>query len=84
MRNLLQIIYQELGKEALTIFRTLRNLNMKICDYKNHQRFSLRCLGSGITPVSLKLKNIIRTYRSDCIIQKAERSLLNEMKELEA
>ena len=36
------------------------------------------CLGSGITSVSLKLKNIIRTHRSDCIIQKAERSLLNE------
>ena len=51
---------------------------MKICNYKNHRRFSLRCLGSGITLVSLKLKNIIRTHRSDCIIQKAERSLLKE------
>ena len=51
---------------------------MKICDYKNHRRFSLRCLGKGITPVSIKLKNNIRTYRSACIISKAERSLLNE------
>ena len=51
---------------------------MKICDYKNHKRFSLRCLGSGITLVSLKLRNTIRTHKSDCIIQKTERSLLNE------
>ena len=51
---------------------------MKICNSKNHRRFSLRCLGSGITLASLKPKNIIITHRSDCIIQKAERSLLNE------
>ena len=51
---------------------------MKICNYKNHRRFSLRCLGIGINLVSIKLKNTIRTHRSDCIIQKAERSLLNE------
>ena len=78
MRNLLQIINREYGKEALAIFRKWENLNMKICDYKNHRRFSLRCLGNGIIPVSIKLKNTIRTHRSDCIIQKAERSLLNE------
>ena len=69
---------QEYGKESLAIFRKWENLNMKICNYQNHRRFSLRCLGNGITPVSLKLKNTIRTHRSDCIIQKAERSLLNE------
>ena len=38
----------------------------------------MRCLGNGIIPVSIKLKNNIRTHRSDCIIQKAERSLLND------
>ena len=31
-----------------------------------------------VAPVSLKLKNNIRTYKSDCIVQKAEKSLLNE------
>ena len=51
---------------------------MKICNYQNHRRFSLRCLGSGITLVSLQLKDTISTHRSDCIIQKSERSLLNE------
>ena len=51
---------------------------MKMCDYQNHRRFSLRCLGNGIIPVSIRLKNNVRTQRSNCIIQKAERSLLNE------
>ena len=50
---------------------------MKIC-YKNHQRFSLRCLSKGLIPVRWRLKNNIRTYKSDCIIQRAEKSLLNE------
>ena len=50
---------------------------LKISDYKN-PRFSLRCLNTGITPVSLKLKNNIGTYRSNCIIHKAERKLLNK------
>ena len=38
----------------------------------------LRCLGNGIIPVSIRLKNHVRTQRSDNIIQRAERSLLNE------
>ena len=78
MRNLIQITNQEYRKEALTIFRKWENLNMKICNYKNHRRFLLRCLGNGIIPVSIRLKNNVGTYRSDCINQKAERCLLNE------
>ena len=78
MRNLIQIINREYGKEALAIFRKWENLNMKICNYKNHGRFSLRCLGNSIIPVSIRLKNNVRTQRSDSIIQRAERSLLNE------
>ena len=53
---------------------------MKMCNYENHRRFSLRCLGNGIIPVIIRLKNQVRTQRSDNIniIHKAERSLLNE------
>ena len=51
---------------------------MKTCNCQNHRRFSLRGLGNGIIPVSIRLKNNVRTQRSDNIIQKAERSLLNE------
>ena len=51
---------------------------MKTCNYQNHRRFSLKYLGNGIIPVSIRLKNSVRTQRSDIIIQRAERSLLNE------
>ena len=51
---------------------------LKISDYKNHRRFLLRCLSKRVTPVSLKLKNNIRTYKSNCIIHQAEKKLLNE------
>ena len=33
---------------------------------------NLRCLSKGMIPVNLKLKNTIRTYKSDCIIYQAE------------
>ena len=75
MRTIIQIINQEYGKEALNIFRKWENLNMKTCDYQNHRRFSLRCLGNDIIPVSIRLKNNVRTQRSDNIIQRAEKSL---------
>ena len=78
MRTIIQIINQEYGKEGLAIFRKWENLNMKMCDFPNHRRFSLWCLGNGIILVSIRLKNNVRTQRSDSIIQKAERSLLNE------
>ena len=79
MRKLIQIISQEYGKEALTIFRKWENLNMKTCNYKNHGRLSSRCLGNGFFPVSIRPENNIRTQRSDNIIQRAERSLLSEI-----
>ena len=77
-RNMPQPNSKKLGKEVLTIFRKFESVNMKICDYKNHQRFFLRCLSKGVTLVSLKLKKNIKTHKSDCIIQRAEKSLLNE------
>ena len=50
----------------------------KVSDFKNHQRFSLRCLSQGVTPVSLRLKNLTRTQRGEGIIKRAERQLLNK------
>ena len=53
-------------------------MEAKVSNFKNHQRFSLRCLSKGVTPVSLQLKNLTRTQRGEGIIQKAEKQLLNE------
>ena len=50
----------------------------KMADFANHQRFTLRCLAEDLVPVSICLKQSIRTPRGLQIIRKAERSLLNE------
>ena len=35
-------------------------------------------MSNDLIPVSLKLKNNVRTYKSDCILHRAERCLLNK------
>ena len=47
-------------------------------DFKNHRRFSLRCLSNDVTPVSIRLKSNIKTPKGQEIIRKAEKALLNE------
>ena len=50
----------------------------KVSDFKNHQRFLLSCLSQGVTPVSLRLKNLTGTQKGEGIIKRAEKQLLNE------
>ena len=78
MRRLPYIIEPEFGKNTLELYQKLERTVLKFSDYKNHTRFSLRCLSKDITSVSLKLKNNIGTYNSNCIIHKTERKLLNK------
>ena len=66
MRNISQIINWEHGKEALAIFRKWENLNMKMCDYQNHRRFLLRCLGNGIIPVSREVTTSSKKLKEVC------------------
>ena len=47
-------------------------------DFGNHRRFTLRCVDSGFTLVSCRLKNPIRTSKSYDIIRRVEGKLLNE------
>ena len=68
MKRLPNVIEQEFGKDTPELCRKLERTVLKISDYKNHSRFSHRCLNKGVIPVSLKLKNNIRTCKSDCII----------------
>ncbi|KAI8515581.1 hypothetical protein Bbelb_063940 [Branchiostoma belcheri] len=60
------------------IFRDLEKTSRKIADFRNHLRFSLRCLKVSITPTSLRLKTSIRGFNANKIIFNAERKLLNE------
>ena len=47
-------------------------------DFSNHRRFFLRCLSEDIIPVSIRLRNNIKTPKGHDIINKAEKALLNE------
>ena len=49
-------------------------------DYRNHRRFTLKCIMASITPLSCKLKNPLKTRKSYDIIHKAEKQLF--MKEI--
>ena len=69
---------QKCGKNTIAIYRNWEKMKAKVSNFKNHQRFSMRCLDKGLFPVSLKLKNLRRTQRGRRIIQKAEKQLLNE------
>ena len=46
--------------------------------YRNHRRFTLKCIKASITPVSCKVKNPLKTNISYEIIHKAEKQLLYE------
>ena len=49
-----------------------------MAEFKNHRRFTLRCLSKGLIPVSIKLKTKVQTPKGNQIIRKAERMLMNE------
>ena len=78
MRNLHSIIEKEFGRESVTIFRDWEQHVKKLSDFKNHRRFTLRCLSQKITPVSLRLKRNIKTDRGIKIIETAEKQLMDE------
>ena len=76
MRGLVKLIEQKYGKNTTAIFRKWEKMEGKISNFKNHQRFFLRCLDEGLVPVSLRLKNLIRIQEG--IIHKAEKQVLDE------
>ena len=78
MRNPHYSIRTEFGLENVTILRKWEQLEKKIADFKNHRRFTLRCLSQKITPNSLKLKSNIKTSKGKRILERAERQLANE------
>ena len=49
-----------------------------MAEFKNHRRFTLRCLSKGLIPVSIKLKTKVHTPKGNGILRKAERMLMNE------
>ena len=78
MRRLHANIKSEYGKEGVENLRQWEKLEMKMADFKNHNRFTLRCLGQGLVPVSIKLKSTVKTPKGTYIVRKAEKMLMNE------
>ena len=78
MRNLHAIIIQEYGRESLFRMRLWEKLEKKVANFKNHQRFAIKCLKNDIVPVSVRLKTNIKTSKGLEIIKRAEKQLLNE------
>ena len=76
MRNLHQIILEKNGLEVLHLFRDWERLQLKAPDYKNHRIFMLRCIHTGLVPVSIKLKTSLRTEKAKKIIQSAEKNII--------
>ena len=78
MRNIHAHIIQEYGQESVRIFRQWEKMEMKMADFKNHRRFTLRCLSKGIVPVSIKLNSTVKTPKCIYIVRKAESMLMNQ------
>ena len=78
MRNIHNHLTIQYGREMYQNFCRWEKLEMKMVDFSNHRRFSLRCLSKGLIPTSIKLRRNIKTPKGQHIIYKAEKSLLNE------
>ena len=63
------------GKESLHLLWEWESLQIKDSDYRNHHRFTLRCLSKDLILVSVRFKSTINTRRAKPIIHKAERQL---------
>ena len=58
MRGLIKLLQPKYGKIAIKTYRKWEKTEIKMSDYRNHLRFSLRCLDRGLIPVSLRLKKL--------------------------
>ena len=78
MRNLNLHVRTEYDVESMKFFWCWERIEIKMADFPNHRRFSLRCLSEEVTPVSIRFKSNIKTPKVFQIIRRAEKALLNE------
>ena len=78
MRSLHSYITTEYGIENVKLHWRWEKLECKMAKFKNHRRFSLRCLKQDVIPVSIRMKTNVKTPRGLYIVKRAERALLNE------
>ena len=75
--NLISDLRTKYG-ESVRLFRKWEIIVKKMADYRNHRRFTIKCIKASITPISCKLKNPLshNSVKSYQIIHKAEKQLL--------
>ena len=56
MRNIHIVIENEFGRGSVAILKRWEHHEKKLANYRNHRRFTLRCLSQRITPVSLEIE----------------------------
>ena len=69
---------EEYGQRSIFLLQQWEKLEKKMANYRNHQRFSIKCLKNEVIPVSIRLKTNIKTTKGIQIIRRAEKQLLNE------
>ena len=75
VRNICAYVVSEYGKKSVRIFRQWEKIEMKMVDFQNHRRFTLRCLSKDVIPVSVKLRSNIKTPKGNYIVRKVKRAL---------
>ena len=69
---------QEYGQESIFLLQQWEKLEKKMADYRNHLRFTIRCLRNEVILVSVRLKTNVKASRGLQTIKKAEKQLLNK------
>ena len=69
MRNIHAKLISEYGQESVRFLRQWETLEMKMVDFQNHRRFTLRCLSKDLIPVSIKLKTTVKTPKGIYIVR---------------
>ena len=54
--NIFKYLKDQYGEESIGLVRKWENTIKKMKDFRNHRRFTLRCIKVTSTPVSCKLK----------------------------
>ena len=55
--NLFGYLKEKSGEESVRLLRFWEFTVKKMMDYRNHRRFTLRCIKAGITPASCRIRN---------------------------
>ena len=78
MRSLHAFIKEEFGQRSIFLLQQWEKLEKKMANYRNHRRFTIKCLKKEVIPDSIRLKTNIKTSKGLQIIRRAEKQLLNE------